>query len=248
MRLWSNVRGFCATIWSSRMSSTAASNRRLEGKVAIVTASTDGGLNTISLLTIRSEERQLDDSYIRRQRIGFGIARQLVRDGAKVMISSRKQDRVSSAVSELENEERGCEVKGVVCHVAKPQHRKNLIEETLQHFGGIDILVSNAAVNPTFGPLLQTPEEAWDKIFDVNVKSAFLLAKDVIPLMEKRGGGSVVFISSIAGYQPMQCIALRMGKLSVKPLRKDNFQRGSSVPCEHRENIGRIGPVELEPL
>ena len=45
------------------------------------------------------------------------------------MISSRKQDRVSSAVSELENEERGCEVKGVVCHVAKPQHRKNLIEE-----------------------------------------------------------------------------------------------------------------------
>ena len=62
-------------------------------------------------------------------RIGFGIAKQLVRDGAKVMISSRKQDRVSSAVSELENEERGCEVKGVVCHVAKPQHRKNLIEE-----------------------------------------------------------------------------------------------------------------------
>ena len=45
------------------------------------------------------------------------------------MISSRKQDRVSSAVSELENEERGCEVKGVVCHIAKPQHRKNLIEE-----------------------------------------------------------------------------------------------------------------------
>lgn len=42
MRLWSNVRGFCATIWSSRMSSTAALNRRLEGKVAIVTASTDG--------------------------------------------------------------------------------------------------------------------------------------------------------------------------------------------------------------
>lgn len=45
------------------------------------------------------------------------------------MISSRKQDRVSSAVSELENEERDCEVKGVVCHVSKPQHRKNLIEE-----------------------------------------------------------------------------------------------------------------------
>ncbi|CAH3172324.1 unnamed protein product [Porites lobata] len=86
------------------MSSTTASSRRLEGKVAIVTASTDGW-------------------------IGFGIAKQLVRDGAKVMISSWKQDRVSSAVSELENQERGCEVKGVVCHVAKPQHRKNLFED-----------------------------------------------------------------------------------------------------------------------
>ncbi|XP_073233980.1 dehydrogenase/reductase SDR family member 4-like [Porites lutea] len=210
MKLWSNVRGFCATIWSSRMSSAAASNRRLEGKVAIVTASTDG--------------------------IGFGIAKQLVRDGAKVMISSRKQDRVSSAVSELENEERGCEVKGVVCHVAKPQHRKNLIEETLQHFGGIDILVSNAAVNPTFGPLLQTPEEAWDKIFDVNVKSAFLLAKDVIPLMEKRGGGSVVFISSIAGYQPMQGLgAYSISKTALLGLTKvlaiECAQMGVRVNC-----------------
>lgn len=48
-------------------------------------------------------------------------------------------------------------------------------------------MVSNAAANPVFGPILQTPEEGWDKIFDVNVKSAFLLAKDIIPLMEKKG-------------------------------------------------------------
>lgn len=86
-------------------------------------------------------------------RIGFGIAKQLVRDGAKVMISSRKQDRVSSAVSELENEERGCEVKGVVCHVAKPQHRKNLIEEVSMFCKSTNvtvklliIVVSHAAV------------------------------------------------------------------------------------------------------
>lgn len=160
------------------MSSTAAANRRLEGKVAIVTASTEG--------------------------IGLAIAKRLVQDGAKVMISSRKQDKVTNAVSKLEKEEQGCTVRGVVCHVSKPEHRKNLVKETLHHFGGIDILVSNAAVNPVFGPVLQTPEDAWDKIFDVNVKSAFLLAKDVIPLMEKKGGGSVVFVSSIAGYQPMQ--------------------------------------------
>ena len=62
-------------------------------------------------------------------RIGLGIARQLVRDGAKVMISSRKQDKVTKTVSQLEKEEQGCTVRGVVCHVAKPDQRKNLIEQ-----------------------------------------------------------------------------------------------------------------------
>ncbi|KAL9975288.1 hypothetical protein ACROYT_G012438 [Oculina patagonica] len=166
---------FSGTLRAIRMSSTAAASRRLEGKVAVVTASTEG--------------------------IGFAIAKQLARDGAKVMISSRKQDKVTETVAKLEKEP-GCTVKGVVCHVAKPEHRKNLIKETLNHFGGIDILVSNAAANPTFGSILDVSEEAWDKIFDVNLKSAFLLAKDVISLMEKRGGGSVVFVSSIGGLQP----------------------------------------------
>ncbi|KAK2559702.1 Dehydrogenase/reductase SDR family member 4 [Acropora cervicornis] len=167
------------------MSCTAASNRTLEGKVAVVTASTEG--------------------------IGLAIAKQLARDGAKVMISSRKQEKVNEAVLQMEKEEKGCSVKGVVCHVAKAEHRKNLIEQTLHHFGGIDILVSNAAANPVFGPILQvkiigTPEEGWDKIFDVNVKSAFLLAKDIIPLMEKKGGGSVIFISSIGAFRPLEYI------------------------------------------
>ncbi|XP_078365235.1 dehydrogenase/reductase SDR family member 4-like isoform X3 [Oculina patagonica] len=183
------------------MSSTAAASRRLEGKVAVVTASTEG--------------------------IGFAIAKQLARDGAKVMISSRKQDKVTDTVAKLE--EPGCTVKGVVCHVAKPEHRKNLIKETLNHFGGIDILVSNAAANPTFGSILEVSEEAWDKIFDVNLKSAFLLAKDVIPLMEKRGGGSVVFVSSIGGFQPMQ----GLGAYSISKTALLGLTKVLSNECAH---------------
>lgn len=61
-------------------------------------------------------------------RIGFAIAKQLAQDGAKVMVSSRKQDKVKDTVAQLEKEP-GCTVKGVVCHVAKPEHRKNLIKE-----------------------------------------------------------------------------------------------------------------------
>ncbi|KAK3735195.1 hypothetical protein QZH41_017947, partial [Actinostola sp. cb2023] len=169
-----------------RMCSTTTNSGRLDGKVAIVTASTDG--------------------------IGLSIARQLGKDGAKVVVSSRKQENVIKATNTLEKE--GLDVLGVMCHVGKHEHRTNLIQRTLSHFGGIDIFVSNAAVNPVYGSILQvivssiynyiqTSEEAWDKIFEVNVKSSFLFVKEVVPHMKQRGG-SIVFLSSIGGYQPIE--------------------------------------------
>jgi dehydrogenase/reductase SDR family member 4 len=54
--------------------------------------------------------------------------------------------------------------------------------------------------------LLQCPEDAWDKIFEINVKAAFLLAKAVVPHMEEKGQGSIIFVSSIAGFQPFSVI------------------------------------------
>lgn len=151
---------------------------KLSGKIAVVTASTDG--------------------------IGFSIAQNLARHGAKVMISSRKEANVAKAVAELESE--GLEVAGRVCHVGKAGDRESLLSNTVDRFGGLDILVSNAAVNPYFGPTLGCPEEAWDKIFDVNIKSAFLLFKSCVPLFEARGGGSAVFVSSIGGFVPIPAL------------------------------------------
>ncbi|KAK3579002.1 hypothetical protein CHS0354_034799 [Potamilus streckersoni] len=145
---------------------------KLSGKVAIVTASTDG--------------------------IGLAIARRLAEDGAAVMVSSRKQQNVDSAVKELRN--KNLSVSGIVCHVGIKEDRERMIQKTLKEYGGIDILVSNAAVNPVFGPILDTTESAWDKIMDINLKSSFFLCKEVVPHMEARGGGSVVFVSSIGGY------------------------------------------------
>lgn len=124
------------------------SMRRLEGKICVVTASSDG--------------------------IGLAIARRLGLEGAKVVVSSRKQANVDEAVKLLETQ--GVkEVLGVACHVAKKSDRKKLFDETLKKFGGIDVLVSNAAVNPAVGSVLEASEEVWDKIFDVNVKSSYLL-------------------------------------------------------------------------
>ncbi|XP_064406483.1 dehydrogenase/reductase SDR family member 4-like [Halichondria panicea] len=150
--------------------------RKLEGKVAVLTASTSG--------------------------IGYSIAKKLAMDGAKVMLSSRKSDNVERAVKQLRSECEGVSVEGVVCHVGKDDHRKNLIKETVSKFGRLDILVSNAAVNPMTEGTLMTSESAWDKIFEVNVKAAALLVKEAHPHLVASGSGAVVFVSSAAGYVP----------------------------------------------
>ncbi|XP_021358042.1 dehydrogenase/reductase SDR family member 4-like [Mizuhopecten yessoensis] len=157
--------------------------QKLAGKIAVVTASTDG--------------------------IGYAIAERLAQDGAKVVISSRKQTNVDAAVKKLKSQK--LDVVGVVCHVGKKEDRENLVATAIEKYGGIDIFVSNAAVNPFFGPILDCTESAWDKIFDINVKTAFLLCKDIVPHMQKRGGGSIILVSSIGGYEP----SALMGPYSV---------------------------------
>jgi len=179
MRLWTVLtKQVLAKNQVRKLSTTSkVMSQRLEGKVAIVTASSQG--------------------------IGLGIAKKLVSDGAKVVISSRKAINVEEALASFPEKEN---VHGISCHVGKTEDREKLIEETLHHFGAIDILVSNAGTNPVFGPMLECSEDAWDKIFDVNVKSSFLLAKSVVPHMLKQGAGSIVFISSIGGYHPIPMI------------------------------------------
>nr|XP_015105893.1 dehydrogenase/reductase SDR family member 4 isoform X2 [Vicugna pacos] len=173
----------CARTWKSvRMASSGVARRNpLENKVALVTASTDG--------------------------IGLAIARRLAQDGAHVVVSSRKQENVDRAVAALQGE--GLSVTGTVCHVGKTEDRERLVATAVNLHGGVDILISNAAVNPVFGNIMDVTEEVWDKILDINVKATALLTKAVVPEMEKRGGGSVVIVASIAAYSPFP---LWMGK------------------------------------
>jgi dehydrogenase/reductase SDR family protein 4 len=152
--------------------------KRFEGKVAIVTASTQG--------------------------IGYGIAERLGLEGASVVISSRKQNNVDEAVDKLKSQ--GIQVFGLVCHVSNAQQRKNLIHMTLQKYGKIDVLVSNAAANPSVATILETDESVLDKLWEVNVKTSILLLKDAAPHLNK--GSSVVFISSIGAYHPQSSMAM----------------------------------------
>ncbi|CAL9694639.1 unnamed protein product [Knipowitschia caucasica] len=162
----------CPVVGQRNMSSSLA------GKVAIVTASTDG--------------------------IGLAAAQALGKKGAQVVVSSRRQANVDRAVALLQSQD--IQVTGTTCNVGNGVDREKLVEVTLQTYGGIDILVSNAAVNPFFGNTLDSTEEVWDKILSINVKASFLMTKLVVPHMEKRGGGNIVFVSSVAGYQPMPAL------------------------------------------
>ncbi|CRK94633.1 CLUMA_CG008133, isoform A [Clunio marinus] len=179
--------------------------KRLEGKICVVTASSDG--------------------------IGFAIAKRLGVEGAKIVVSSREQANVDEAVNLLKKQGIS-DVLGVTCHVAKENDRTKLFDETIKKFGGIDVLVSNAAVNPAVCSVLQSSEEAWDKIFDVNVKASYLLAKEVKPYIIERGGGSIVFISSIGGYQPFDLL----GAYSVSKTALFGLTKAASLECV-RDNI-----------
>ncbi|XP_039604325.1 dehydrogenase/reductase SDR family member 4-like [Polypterus senegalus] len=149
---------------------------KLQGKVALVTASTEG--------------------------IGFATARSLALEGASVVLSSRHEENVERAVAELRHE--NLNVTGTTCNAGKSADREKLISKAVKEYGGIDILVSNAGFNPFFGNILDTTEDMWDKVLDINVKAMFMLSKLVVPHMVQRGGGSIVLMSSIAGFQPIQ--------------------------------------------
>ncbi|CAN0910758.1 Tropinone reductase-like 3 [Linum grandiflorum] len=161
------------------MTSKIKIGRRFEGKVAIVTASTQG--------------------------IGFSIAHRLGLEGASVVISSRKQHNVDEAVKKL-REEGIQEVLGVVCHVSNPQQRKTLIDKTVQKYGKVDVVVSNAAANPSVDSMLETKESVLDKLWEINVKASILLLKDAAPYM--KSGSSIVLVASIAGYHPPASMAM----------------------------------------
>ncbi|XP_055691048.1 dehydrogenase/reductase SDR family member 4-like [Lutzomyia longipalpis] len=153
---------------------------RFVGKVAVLTGSTNG--------------------------IGLAIARRLGQEGAKVVVSSRNIENVNKAVEELRKE--NIEVIGVKCHVSNKEERANLLQEAIKNYNGIDLMVAAAGVSPYIGDMVECPESAFDKIFQVNVKDTFLLTNEVIPFIRKQGGGSILFISSVMAYENSPYIGL----------------------------------------
>jgi len=143
----------------------------LSGKVALVTGATRG--------------------------IGKSIAEELARAGASVAICSRKVEACEQVRAEFE--ENGFQVLAQPCNVSRKEELQALVDATADKWGGIDIVVANAASNPYYGPLTGIADDAFDKIFANNLKSVLWLAGMTLPGMTARGGGSFILVGSIGG-------------------------------------------------
>jgi NAD(P)-dependent dehydrogenase (short-subunit alcohol dehydrogenase family) len=129
--------------------------------------------------------------------IGKAIAQVFSREGATAVICSRKQESLDAVAKEL-----GSRVIPIACHIGKPEELARLVDTVIGQFGRIDILVNNAATNVAQGPCLAIDDGQFDKMVEVNLKSAFRLIRLIAPGMCQRGSGSIVNIASIAGLQP----------------------------------------------
>jgi dehydrogenase/reductase SDR family protein 4 len=152
----------------------------LDGKVAVVTGASKG--------------------------IGESMARGLAEFGARVIVSSRKQEAVDAVASSFKDD--GLEATGIAANMSSIEDIHALVEKTCEIYGGIDIIINNAAANPVFGPIQNTDEAAFDKIIAVNLKGPFELCKKAYPILLQRGGGSIIHISSIGGLRPESGIGI----------------------------------------
>jgi NAD(P)-dependent dehydrogenase (short-subunit alcohol dehydrogenase family) len=132
--------------------------------------------------------------------IGREIALAFASAGARVVVASRKQEGVDAVAAEITQQ--GGTALAVAAHMGEEEAVVTLVRRAVEAFGGVDITVNNAATNPHFGPLTTATAAQWDKIVEVNLRGAFFLCQQVIPLMQERGAGKIVNVASIAGVKP----------------------------------------------
>jgi NAD(P)-dependent dehydrogenase (short-subunit alcohol dehydrogenase family) len=129
--------------------------------------------------------------------IGRATAIAFAKEGAKVVVSGRRKAEGAETVTMVEKA--GGEGLFVQADVSDEEQVKKLVETTVSHFGRLDIAFNNAGIEGELGPVTEAKVEAYNKVFDINVKGVLLSMKHEIPALLKSGGGSIVTTSSIAG-------------------------------------------------
>jgi NAD(P)-dependent dehydrogenase (short-subunit alcohol dehydrogenase family) len=166
----------------------------LQGKVAIVTGASRG--------------------------IGEAIARAFARSGARVAIASRKREGIEAAAARIREGLADAQVEPFVCHTGTPPQIEGLFAGVVDRFGGVDVVVNNAATNPYFGPLVAADQGVFDKTFEVNARGYLDVARVAARHIGDRGGSIINVASVVAlGGAPLQGI-YAMTKAAVVSMTK----------------------------
>ena len=151
--------------------------------------------------------------------IGKAIATKLAQAGANVVICSRKKENLDSAVNEAVST--GLTLIPIEFNTSNKESIQSVVDHTLEKFNGVDILVNNAAANPYYGPILNSEDSHWDKIFDVNVKGYFNFAKACSKTMIANNSGKIINVASIAAKTPLEGLGVyNISKAAVVMLTK----------------------------
>src|SRR5258705_1780482 len=176
----------------------------MSGKVAVITGSSRG--------------------------IGRAIAERMAEHGAKVVISSRKQQ-VCDEVAKAINDKAGKQVAlSVAANISTKDDLKHLVEETNRVFGKIDTLVCNAASNPYYGPQAGSSDHQVRQILDNNIVANHWLISLVVPQIVERKAGSITVISSIGGLKGSTVLG------AYSSLKAGDMQLSRNLACEYRKH------------
>lgn len=179
---------------------------RLEGKVAVITGGNSG--------------------------IGAKAAELFAREGAKVVISARREAQLEEVAAGIRAA--GGEVLSVTCDISKPDQCRALVEKTLEKYGTVDILVNNAGVlDSAIEAVEKVSDETIDYLIDINTKGTMYVTRDCAKVMLEKKSGSIVNVASVAGYCGNGGAAYVASKAAVIGLTKNIAMRGaqSNVRC-----------------
>lgn len=169
--------------------------------------------------------------------IGEALAEAFGAAGARVVLASRKLEGVEAVAAKIRAA--GGEALAVACHTGCEADVQALMARAHEAFGGIDVLVNNAATNPHFGPLLDAGESQWDKTFEVNLKGYVHAIRAAVPRMRERGGGAIVNVASVAGLVPhgglgvygvLKAAVLMLTRTLAVELAKDQIRVNAIAP------------------
>ena len=169
--------------------------------------------------------------------IGKAIAIKFAQAGANVIICSRRKENLEAAVAEAESI--GLTLFPVECNTGSYSSILSVTDYTLDKFGKVDILVNNAATNPHYGPILDSEDSHWDKIFDVNVRGYFNFVKACSSSMIGNNSGKIINVASIAAKTPLdglgvynisKAAVVMLTKVLAKELGEHNIQINTLAP------------------